>query len=82
MRARVPHRRTVLPPGPPGARRVNPRITGADDPMPRPPEAPLPSDCCDSGCDPCVYDLYNEALQQYRERLAQWRQRHPDATSG
>lgn len=49
-----------------------------DDPRPQPPEAPLPSDCCDSGCDPCVYDLYNDELQLYRERLAQWLARHPD----
>jgi len=51
----------------------------ADDPRPQPPEAPLPSDCCDSGCDPCVYDLYNDELALYRQRLAQWLARHPDA---
>jgi hypothetical protein len=50
-----------------------------DDPRPVAPEAPLPSDCCDSGCDPCVYDLYTEALGQYRARRAQWRARHPEA---
>jgi hypothetical protein len=49
----------------------------AEDPRPRPPEAPLPSDCCDSGCDPCVYDLYNDELQLYRQRLAAWQSRHP-----
>jgi len=32
-----------------------------------------------SGCDPCVYDLYQEALQDYRERLARWLERHPGA---
>lgn len=49
------------------------------DPRPVPPEAPLPSDCCESGCDPCVYDLYSEALQYYREQLALWQARHPGA---
>ena len=49
-----------------------------DDPRPLPPEAPLPGDCCDSGCDPCVHDSYGEALQDYRERLARWLARHPD----
>ena len=39
----------------------------ADDPRPVPPEAPLPSDCCDSGCDPCINDSYAEELQYYRE---------------
>lgn len=53
------------------------------DPRPQPPEAPLPSDCCDGGCDPCVHDLYAEQLQDYRQRLAQWLQRHPGcAASG
>lgn len=50
-----------------------------EDPRPLQPEAPLPSDCCDSGCEVCVYDLYAEQMQLYRERLAAWRQRHPDA---
>ena len=49
-----------------------------DDPRPQPPEAPLPSDCCDSGCDPCVNDTYAEELQYYREQLAKWLERHPD----
>ena len=50
-----------------------------DDPRPQPPEAPLPSDCCDSGCDPCVYDLHAEEMERYRALLAAWRARHPDA---
>lgn len=49
-----------------------------EDPRPIPPEAPLPSECCDSGCDPCVYDLHAEAMEDYRRRLAQWQQRHPE----
>ncbi len=48
-----------------------------EDPRPRPPEPPLPSDCCDSGCDVCVHDTYAEELQDYRERLARWLARHP-----
>ncbi|MGH8616695.1 MAG: oxidoreductase-like domain-containing protein [Burkholderiales bacterium] len=49
----------------------------ADDPPPEPPRAPYPHECCDSGCEPCVYDLYAEALRQYEENLAAWQQRHP-----
>ncbi|MCD9027851.1 oxidoreductase-like domain-containing protein [Luteimonas sp. BDR2-5] len=55
------------------------------DPRPQPPEPPLPSDCCDSGCSMCVHDVYAEELQDYRERLARWRERHPavpDAGAG
>jgi hypothetical protein len=51
------------------------------DPRPQPPEPVLPSDCCDSGCDPCVHDSYAEALAHYRQLLAAWKQRHPDAAA-
>lgn len=49
------------------------------DPRPEPPEAPLPSDCCDSGCPVCVFDSYSEELQAYREAVAAWKTRHPYA---
>lgn len=55
----------------------NPGMRDDQDPMPTAPEAPLPGDCCDSGCDPCVYDLYAEEMAAYRDKLAAWRQRHP-----
>ena len=58
---------------------VNPVPARDPDPRPVAPEAPLPSDCCDSGCDPCVHDSYSEELQDYRERLAKWLERHPGA---
>jgi Oxidoreductase-like protein, N-terminal len=48
----------------------------ADDPEPQPPERPLASDCCDSGCERCVFDIYDEEMAGYRVRLAQWRRRH------
>lgn len=49
------------------------------DPRPQPPEPPLASDCCDSGCDPCVNDTYAEELAYYRQALAAWLARHPEA---
>lgn len=58
--------------------RLNIPLHPDHDPRPIPPEPPLPSDCCDSGCDPCVHDSYAEELQDYRRRLAQWLERHPD----
>lgn len=33
-----------------------------------PPERPLPGDCCGSGCDPCVWDTYNDELRDYLAR--------------
>lgn len=51
-----------------------------DDPPPARPERPLPMDCCDSGCDPCVYDSYADELAHYETLLAAWRARHPGRT--
>lgn len=48
------------------------------DPRPVPPERPLPTDCCGSGCAVCVNNLYQDALDDYETRLASWRHRHPD----
>lgn len=35
--------------------------------LPEPPEEPLQSDCCGTGCSPCVFDIYQEELEQWRE---------------
>lgn len=56
-----------------------PGATPADDPPPVPPDKPLPAECCESGCPICVYDLYADALEEYRQARAAWEQRHPDA---
>jgi len=40
---------------------------------PAPPTRPIPGECCDRFCDPCVWDYYERAL-------ARWIDRHrPDA---
>lgn len=41
-------------------------------PPPRPPEA---HECCGNGCDPCVYQLYDEALERWERRVARIRAR-------
>jgi len=46
-----------------------------DDPRPEPPERPANDDCCHCGCDPCIFDLYNEALERWRVELAAWEAR-------
>ena len=51
------------------------------DPRPQPPREPEPSECCGSGCVPCVYDNYWERVAIYEEELREWEARHPDAGS-
>ena len=36
------------------------------------PREPEPDECCGSGCEICVWDRYEQALQRYRERLQEW----------
>jgi len=51
----------------------------ASDPPPTPPEPPLASDCCGGGCNRCVYDLHDEAMDRYRQELARWQARQPES---
>ena len=41
-------------------------------PRPQAPVQPDLEDCCRSGCSPCVFDLYEEALARYEEALARY----------
>jgi hypothetical protein len=49
----------------------------ADDPPPVPPPEPRMEECCRSGCDPCIFDLYEEELERYRIARAAWEARQP-----
>ena len=49
------------------------------DPMPQPPEAPDINDCCGNGCDPCIFDRHDMAMDEYRQALRAWLARHPEA---
>lgn len=54
--------------------------TGPDpDPPPQPPPPPDLDACCGNGCDPCIFDLHDLAMDDYRRALRAWRVRHPDA---
>ncbi len=48
------------------------------DPMPQPPPQPDLEACCGNGCDPCIFDLYDLAKDEYRRALRAWMLRHPD----
>lgn len=51
-----------------------------NDPPPTPPVEPDAGDCCGEGCVPCIFDIYEAALQRYRDELVQWRLRHPEVS--
>jgi hypothetical protein len=51
-------------------------VPGADR-RPDKPEAPLPAECCESGCEVCVWDVYNDQMRAWRDAMSRWRQAHP-----
>lgn len=46
------------------------------DKPPVPPVRPELEDCCHSGCEPCIFDLYEDAMDRYRSELQAWEMRH------
>ena len=47
----------------------------SSDPPPEPPRAPEADECCQSGCERCVYDRYLSALERYEAALEAWQKR-------
>ena len=42
--------------------------------LPAPPEEPLAADCCERGCERCVFTVYYEALDLWRRQIeGDWR---------
>ncbi|HZE59694.1 MAG TPA: oxidoreductase-like domain-containing protein [Burkholderiales bacterium] len=42
--------------------------------IPEPPEEPLPENCCERGCDRCVFTIYYEAIDAWRRDIEErWR---------
>jgi hypothetical protein len=39
-------------------------------PLPQPPREPGPEDCCQSGCEACVWDVYAAEMKRYKEAVA------------
>lgn len=54
---------------------MQPVVPPDNDPMPQPPEAPDINACCGSGCDPCIFDAHDMAMDEYRQALRAWRER-------
>lgn len=61
-----------------GPRTIRHPTLERDDPAPTPPPQPDIDDCCRSGCTPCVFDLYEEALDRYHAQLKAWEKRNPN----
>jgi hypothetical protein len=49
------------------------------DPMPQPPEPPDLNDCCGNGCEPCIFDTHDLAMDAYRQALRAWQARQDGA---
>ncbi len=46
-----------------------------NDPRPVPPVRPSRDDCCKGSCDPCIFDVYDDALDRYWSDLQAWEER-------
>lgn len=58
--------------------RVFPAMNPDDDPAPVAPTPPEPGNCCNGGCERCVFELYEEALARYENARRAWEARHKD----
>jgi hypothetical protein len=47
-----------------------------EDKPPVPPVQPELEDCCHSGCEPCIFELYEDAMDRYRLELQAWEARN------
>lgn len=54
--------------------------------LPPKPEPPDPAECCGSGCDPCILELYDDELDRWEARVerirAQWREQQGQGDRG
>jgi oxidoreductase family protein len=53
-----------------------------NDPRPAPPVRPNAEDCCKGSCDPCIFDLYADALDRYAAELHAWEERQARKNNG
>lgn len=53
-------------------------VLQGDDPAPVPPIEPELEDCCGSGCNPCIFDIYEQARERYQRELDAWNRRQAE----
>ena len=61
---------------------MNAQVFAGDHPRPQPPARPGEEDCCKGGCDRCVFDLYDDAMERYEAELKAWEERRQRARGG
>lgn len=54
-------------------------IAADQDPRPVQPPRPDASDCCGGGCNPCVFEYYENEMDLYRAELLAWEERQAQA---
>jgi hypothetical protein len=45
------------------------------------PTPPGEYDCCESGCEPCIWDTYNEQLREWNEQEAARKKKAEESVS-
>jgi len=57
-------------------------MSHSDDLPPTKPECPDNAECCHSDCAPnCIFDVYERAMEQWREDFARWQARQNKPSS-
>ncbi|GGC68381.1 oxidoreductase-like domain-containing protein [Undibacterium terreum] len=49
-----------------------PSAPKSENKPPVPPRQPELEECCGSGCVPCIFDIYEDAMERYRKELQAW----------
>ncbi len=62
--------------------RSMPDLPLEDTPPPIPPTRPEIDECCRGACDPCIFDLYDNAIDRYHDALRAWQERRMNGDKG
>ena len=42
-----------------------------DEELPPRPQRPDPSECCKNNCSPCIFEIYEQQLEEWERRVAE-----------